>query len=327
MNSLDHDSHSCCLFEVIPTLSYHTFLFSPTILPTRLLIKQLERQNSVVQSLRDDGEIFSTPAPIIGVNGSLVVQSLQNATTSILETGSGTEEAISLVAGDGTTLKISRDQLEEIKEVFATFDKDSNQSLSPNELQFLMRFLGQNPSISDIHKLINQVDQDGNGELNCDEFAAFVTERLRKPMSESSKVAELKEVFRVFRGVGPRDSISDTADIAVEGAGGSKEEPALGVAELAKVVRVGLELTDVTDEEICAMLQVADSKGDGRLRWQDFVAVMTCVPVLPSGVGGAAGATTTNTTSGSSSSSSSSASSSSSSSSSSPSPSATPNNS
>ena len=66
--------------------------------------------------------------------------------------------------------------------------------LSNQELSTVMRSLGQNPTDAEVQDLINEVDVDGSGALDFQEFCMMIM----KKMSESNTDKETQEAFRVF---------------------------------------------------------------------------------------------------------------------------------
>ena len=57
-----------------------------------------------------------------------------------------------------------------------------------------MRTLGQNPTESEIEVMIKEVDEDGNGEINFQEFCGLMV----KQMEANEPAEELVEVFKLF---------------------------------------------------------------------------------------------------------------------------------
>ena len=58
------------------------------------------------------------------------------------------------------------------KEAFSVFDKDGSGTVSTSELGEIMSALGQNLSAEELDAIIKEVDADGSGEIDFDEFCA-----------------------------------------------------------------------------------------------------------------------------------------------------------
>jgi calmodulin len=69
---------------------------------------------------------------------------------------------------------LSEQYLEEFREVFNLFDKDGSGTISASELGTVMRTLGQNPSETEVENMIREVDKDGNGEIDFEEFCKLM---------------------------------------------------------------------------------------------------------------------------------------------------------
>lgn len=57
-------------------------------------------------------------------------------------------------------------QIADAKEAFALFDKDNDGCITTPELGTVMRALGKNPTETEVHKLIKEIDPDGRGVIN-----------------------------------------------------------------------------------------------------------------------------------------------------------------
>lgn len=65
----------------------------------------------------------------------------------------------------------------ELKEAFDLFDVDKNGVISAQELHSVLKKLGEKCSMKDCVKMIGQVDVDGDGSVNFDEFKKMMTRR------------------------------------------------------------------------------------------------------------------------------------------------------
>ncbi|XP_077864777.1 calmodulin-like isoform X1 [Saccoglossus kowalevskii] len=144
--------------------------------------------------------------------------------------------------------EVSEEQLKEFREAFALFDKDGDGTITTKELGTVMRSLGQNPTEAELQDMINEVDADGNGTIDFQEFNVMMA----KKMKETDQEEELREAFRVF------DKNGDGF---------------ISAEELRHVMKnLGEKLTD---DEIEEMIREADVDGDGQVNYEEFVTMMS----------------------------------------------------
>merc|ERR1739843_45578 len=79
-------------------------------------------------------------------------------------------------------------------EAFDLFDTDGSGSIDSKELKVAMRALGFEPKKEEIQKMIADVDDDGSGTIEFDEFLKMMTTKIlnRDPKDEILKA------FRLF---------------------------------------------------------------------------------------------------------------------------------
>ena len=131
---------------------------------------------------------------------------------------------------------LSEDQIAEFREAFKLFDKDGDGTISTKELGTVMRSLGQNPTDAELNDLIEEVDVDGNGEVDFSEFLNLMAKRMR----ESETEEELMNAFKTLDLDG-NNLISQT-DLKLA------------------LKKMGTELTE---EEIAELFLECDVDGDG----------------------------------------------------------------
>ncbi|XXG51175.1 hypothetical protein AAC387_Pa02g5007 [Persea americana] len=73
--------------------------------------------------------------------------------------------------------------LEDLKNAFLIFDMDRDGSISPEELQMVLRSLGDESSMDDCRKMINGVDCNGDGLIDFEEFKIMMTRSLEIPIT------------------------------------------------------------------------------------------------------------------------------------------------
>eukprot|EP00435_Cladocopium_sp_Y103_P075185 s14_g54.t2 len=74
------------------------------------------------------------------------------------------------VAAPVATRPVTAELSEELREVFELADADENGKISPQELLSALRVLGISTEISRVRQVVKDLDRDGDGEINFDEF-------------------------------------------------------------------------------------------------------------------------------------------------------------
>ena len=142
---------------------------------------------------------------------------------------------------------LSEERITEFKAAFELFDKDRDGAINNKELGTVMRNLGQNPSEEELKEMIKEIDLDGNGVIDFNEFLYLMV----KKMNGNDTEEELLEAFKVF----DRDGNGYVTS-----------------HELRCVMTTLCEET--SPEEIEEMIKEADIDGDGQVDYQEFVKMM-----------------------------------------------------
>ncbi|KAG2680328.1 hypothetical protein I3760_11G095400 [Carya illinoinensis] len=142
-------------------------------------------------------------------------------------------------------------QIAELREIFRSFDRNNDGSLTQLELGSLLRSLGLKPSPEQLETLIQKADKNSNGMVEFSEFVALVVPELlpaKSPYTED----QLRQLFGMF----DRDG-----------------DGFITAAELAhSMAKLGHALTV---EELTGMIKEADTDGDGRINFQEFSHAIT----------------------------------------------------
>ncbi|XVF52315.1 hypothetical protein PTKIN_Ptkin05aG0008800 [Pterospermum kingtungense] len=152
---------------------------------------------------------------------------------------------------DKQPAKLNDEQIAELREIFRSFDRNNDGSLTQLELGSLLRSLGLKPSPDQVEALIQKADTNNNGLVEFSEFVALVAPEL---LSEKSPYSEeqLKQLFKMF----DRDG-----------------NGFITAAELAhSMAKLGHALTV---EELTGMIKEADTDGDGRISFEEFSQAIT----------------------------------------------------
>lgn len=109
------------------------------------------------------------------------------------------------------------------------------------------RALGFEPKKDEIKKMISDIDKDGSGTIDFEEFLQMMTAK----MGERDSREEIMKAFRLF-------DDDDTGKISFK-----------------NLKRVAKELGEnMTDEELMEMIEEADRDGDGEVNEEEFFRIM-----------------------------------------------------
>merc|ERR1712134_169291 len=89
---------------------------------------------------------------------------------------------------------LSEEQIEEIREAFNLFDADNSGAIDVRELKAAMRALGFEVKKEELKKTISDIDNDGNGSIEFQEFLEMMTGK----MGEKDTREDIEKVFKLF---------------------------------------------------------------------------------------------------------------------------------
>lgn len=148
-------------------------------------------------------------------------------------------------------VKLDDEQIAELREIFRSFDRNNDGSLTQLELGSLLRSLGLKPTPEQLDALSQKADKNSNGLIEFSEFVSLVAPDLLPAKSPYTQ-EQLRQLFRIF----DRDG-----------------NGYITAAELAhSMAKLGHALTA---EELTGMIKEADTDGDGRINFEEFSQAIT----------------------------------------------------
>eukprot|EP00806_Schmidingerella_arcuata_P006121 Macronucleus_6570.p1 GENE.Macronucleus_6570~~Macronucleus_6570.p1 ORF type:complete len:151 (+),score=30.12 Macronucleus_6570:1-453(+) len=84
---------------------------------------------------------------------------------------------------------------QDYKAAFDAFDLDGNGTITIQELRTVMISMGQDPTQEELFEMIKEVDDDGNEEIDFDEFQKVMA---RNNKQEKDTDQDLKRGFEIF---------------------------------------------------------------------------------------------------------------------------------
>ncbi|XP_007893497.1 troponin C, slow skeletal and cardiac muscles-like isoform X2 [Callorhinchus milii] len=147
--------------------------------------------------------------------------------------------------------QLTEEQKAEFKAAFDIFVQGAEDGcISTKELGKVMRMLDQNPSAEELQEMINEVDEDGSGTVDLDEFLVMMV-RCMKDDSKGKSEEELAELFRIF------DRNSDGY---------------IDVDELKYMLETTGEI--ITEDDLEELFVDGDKNKDGKIDYEEFLEFM-----------------------------------------------------
>ncbi|KAI6186410.1 Calmodulin [Aphelenchoides besseyi] len=163
--------------------------------------------------------------------------------------------------------QLTIEEIDEFREAFMMFDKDGNGTISTKELGVAMRSLGQNPTEQEILEMINEVDIDGNGQIEFPEFwqdllvisfGAFSV--MMKRMMKETDSEMIREAFRN----------KAKAKLQVF----DKDGNGVITAQEFRYFMIHMG-NNFSEQEVDEMIKEVDVDGDGDINYEEFVKMMS----------------------------------------------------
>ncbi|XP_040049023.1 troponin C, slow skeletal and cardiac muscles isoform X1 [Gasterosteus aculeatus] len=151
---------------------------------------------------------------------------------------------------------LTEEQKNEFKAAFDIFIQDAEDAaISTKELGKVMRMLGQNPTPEELQEMIDEVDEDGSGTVDFDEFLVMMV-RCMKEESKGKSEEELAELFRMFdKGYHTRNG-----------------DGYIDLEELKTMLESTGEA--ITEDDIEELMKDGDKNNDGKIDYDEFLEFM-----------------------------------------------------
>lgn len=146
---------------------------------------------------------------------------------------------------------LTKDQIVLLKKAFDAFDHEKKGCIGTGMVGTILSMLGYDLSEKMLQDIIKEVDEDGSGELEFEEFCTLSARFLVEEDTEALQ-QELREAFRLYD---------------KEGNGYITTDVFRGILH---------ELDDkLSPEELDLMIEEIDADGSGTLDFDEFMEVMT----------------------------------------------------
>ncbi|CAF2741903.1 unnamed protein product [Rotaria sp. Silwood2] len=137
--------------------------------------------------------------------------------------------------------------MKELHDAFDLFDRDRSGTISLSELKQVLIALNFNPTDTLVRKVMKEMDIDGNGSVEFDEFVKIMKNVYERKFTED----EMRRAFKCF-------DIDNSGYITAD--------------ELHEVLR---RLNrDVSERRISEVLKSVDMDHDGKISYEEFVHIV-----------------------------------------------------
>jgi len=140
---------------------------------------------------------------------------------------------------------LDEEQLEQVKAAFALFDHDGDGRITIDELRHLYTSLGQTFSEAELRDFLNEVDSDGSGTIEWNEFLALMVRQL-KGATRDEREQGLRNAFEAM------DSDQD------------------GYVTLNEFKQLMTNI-GTSEDDVERLVAAMDVDGDGKVTYQEYL--------------------------------------------------------
>ncbi len=142
---------------------------------------------------------------------------------------------------------------EELKDLFDLVDVDHGGTIDSNELWTLLRQIGYEIAPSDVKRMLMEIDDDGNGEIDFDEFKLVMTQG-------TYKAEYIDEVRKAFSIISHRTQTGETVP-----------EGCVSYKQLKRCLMDYAKLDDKSSDE---MIQLVNTEGGDYINYAQFLDII-----------------------------------------------------
>ncbi|XP_046681159.1 troponin C, isoallergen Bla g 6.0101-like [Homalodisca vitripennis] len=153
--------------------------------------------------------------------------------------------------GDDDTA-LTEEQIKLLKNAFNAFDQEQKGSISVEMVGTILEMLGWSMSPSELKEIVDEVDADGSGWLEFDEFCILASRFLTEDETGNDCEEELREAFRLY----------------------DKEGQGYITTDVLKEIFRELDHS-ITEDDLENMIEEIDADGSGTVDFEEFMEVMT----------------------------------------------------
>ncbi len=146
---------------------------------------------------------------------------------------------------------LETDEIKVLKICFNMFDVKDQGFLSADDLDDILRGMGFRPSKEELKEILDEIDEDGSGEIEFAEFCQLCAKFLVEEPDEDTMKAELKEAFRIY------------------------DKKANGYITTDQLREIISELDSrLTKEDLDGIIEEIDEDGSGTMDFDEFCQMM-----------------------------------------------------
>ena len=143
--------------------------------------------------------------------------------------------------------ELSDEEFQELKYAFDLYEKNSeNGKVDTNELDKLLRSLGEEPNEAELKKIIKDLELDGQGTMEFPDFLKMMAKRMKDKDSDQ----ELREAFRVF------------------------DENGTGFVSGSDLTYILVDVMGIKADEVKDMMKEVKASKDGQINYEEFINIV-----------------------------------------------------